>query len=220
MRALLAEDDPRIAAAVRAKLEEAGFAIDVARDGEAAWFAGDTEPYDAIVLDLGLPKIDGLEVLRRWREGGLRTPILVLTARGAWTERVAGIDAGADDYLPKPFQMDELVARLRALIRRSVGEAAPVLRAGPVSLDPRRMEVTADGRAVALSPLEFRLLAYLMHHRGRVATQIELTEHLYAQDVERDSNAVEVAVGRLRRKLGVGLIETRRGFGYIIPEGE
>jgi DNA-binding response OmpR family regulator len=216
MRVLLVEDDPRIARDVAAALAAGGYVVEQERDGEEAWFKGDTEEYDAVVLDLGLPGMDGLSVLKRWRANGRRFPILVLTARGTWGERVEGIDAGADDYLAKPFRMEELLARLRAIVRRSVGQSCSMLAAGPVALDTRQMRVTVNGVPVALSPQEYRLLSYLMHHAGRVASQLELTEHLYAQDFERDSNAIEVLVGRLRRKLGVELIETRRGFGYII----
>ena len=216
MRVLLVEDDPRIARDVVAALAAGGYVVEQEGDGEEAWFKGDTEDYDAVVLDLGLPGMDGLSVLKRWRANGRRFPILVLTARGTWSERVEGIDAGADDYLAKPFRMEELLARLRAILRRSTGQSSSLLTAGPVALDTRQMRVTVDGVPVALSPQEYRLLSYLMHHAGRVVSQLELTEHLYAQDFERDSNAIEVLVGRLRRKLGVELIETRRGFGYII----
>ena len=218
MRILLVEDDPRIARGVRSALEGAGYAVDLARDGEAAWFQGDTEDYDAAVLDLGLPRMDGLAVLRKWRAAGRDFPVLILTARGAWAERVEGIDAGADDYLPKPFAMEELLARIRALLRRAVGRAAAVLAVGPVALDTRQMRVTVDGTSVALSPLEDRCLSYLMHHAGRVVPPTELMEHLYDHDHDHDPNAVEVLMGRLRRKLGVELIRTRRGFGYTVPE--
>jgi DNA-binding response OmpR family regulator len=218
MRILLVEDDDRIAVDVATALTAAGFTVEREADGEEAWFRGDTEEFDAIVLDLGLPGMDGLAVLKRWRDAGRRFPVLVLTARGRWAERVEGIDAGADDYLPKPFQMEELIARLRALVRRAAGQASSILVNGTVRLDTRRMEVTVNGVPVSLSPQEYRLLSYLMHHAGRVVSQLELTEHLYAQDFERDSNAIEVMVGRVRRKLGVDLIETRRGFGYMVPE--
>ena len=218
MRILLVEDDDRIARDVEAALSAAGYAVSREADGEEAWFRADTEAFDAVVLDLGLPGMDGLSVLKRWREAGQRFPVLVLTARGSWHERVEGIDAGADDYLPKPFRMEELVARLRAVLRRSAGQASPILTNGPVSLDTRQMKVSVNGVPLALSPQEYRLLSYLMHHAGRVVSQLELTEHLYAQDFERDSNAIEVLVGRVRRKLGVDLIETRRGFGYVVPE--
>ena len=216
MRILLAEDDDRIAGNVAAALALAGFAVDPQRDGQEAWFRGDTESYDAVVLDLGLPTLDGMTVLKRWRRAGRAMPVLILTARGNWDERVEGIDAGADDYLVKPFRIEELVARLRGLIRRAAGNPAPVIEAGEIALDTRQMRVSRLGQPLALSPQEYRLVAYLMHHRGRVIDQLELTEHLYLQDHERDSNAVEVLVGRVRRKLGNGVIETRRGFGYII----
>jgi two-component system, OmpR family, response regulator len=220
MRILLVEDEDRIARDVEAALSAAGYAVTREADGEKAWFRGDTEAFDAIVLDLGLPRMDGLSILKRWREAGQRFPVLVLTARGSWFERVEGIDAGADDYLPKPFRMEELVARLRAILRRSAGQASPILINGPVSLDTRQMKVTVGGVPVALSPQEYRLLSYLLHHAGRVVSQLELTEHLYAQDFERESNAIEVLIGRVRRKLGVDLIETRRGFGYVVPEAQ
>lgn len=217
MRVLLVEDDPRIVADARKALTAAGYLVETAADGESAWFRGDTEDYDAIILDLGLPKMDGLAVLKRWRENGRNTPVLVLTARGTWSERVEGIDAGADDYLPKPFQIEELLARLRAVIRRSAGRASSVVRIGEVTLDERQMRVSLRGAPVALSPLEYRLMAYLVHNRGRVVSQLELLEHVYGQDREFDSNALEVLVGRLRRKIGAGRIETRRGFGYLMP---
>jgi DNA-binding response OmpR family regulator len=216
MKLLLAEDDDRIARHVTEALVSAGYLVDREADGEEAWFRADTEDYAAVILDLGLPGMDGLSVLKRWRANGGNFPVLILTARGSWTERVEGIDAGADDYLAKPFEIEELLARLRAIIRRSTGRAAPVLSIGPVALDPRQMRVTINGVPKNLSPQEYRLLSYLMHHAGRVVSQMELTEHLYSQDFERESNAVEVLVGRVRRKLGVDLIETRRGFGYIV----
>ncbi len=216
MRVLLAEDDDRIADNIAAALELAGFATDRQRDGEEIWFRGDTESYDAVVLDLGLPTLDGLTIIKRWRRAGRLMPVLILTARGNWDERVEGIDAGADDYLTKPFRIEELIARLRALVRRASGNPSPVIEVGDVALDTRQMRVSRSGQPIALSPQEYRLVAYLMHHRGRVIDQLELTEHLYVQDFERDSNAVEVLVGRVRRKLGSDIIETRRGFGYII----
>ncbi|HEX7072694.1 MAG TPA: response regulator transcription factor [Hyphomicrobiaceae bacterium] len=216
MRILVVEDEPRIAADVRAALEAAGYLVDIARDGDEAWFRGDTEDYDLVVLDLGLPKIDGLAVLKRWRAAGRAMPVLVLTARGSWSERVEGIDAGADDYLPKPFRMEELVARVRAVIRRSAGHADSVIEVGPLTLDIRQMRLTKDGVPVALSPLEYRLVAYLMHHKGRVVPGPELLEHLYGDDDAHEANALEAVVARLRKKLGPDAIETRRGFGYLI----
>ena len=220
MRILLIEDDPRIRADLATTLEAAGYVVDAEADGEEGWHLGDTETYGAAILDLGLPGMDGLAVLKRWRAAGRDLPVLVLTARGAWAERVEGIDAGADDYLAKPFRMEELLARLRAIIRRSGGHPSPVIEAGRVCLDTRQMRVTADGVPVSLSPQEYRLVAYLMLNKGRVVPQQELAEHLQSVHFERESNAVEVLIGRVRRKLPVALIETRRGFGYLVPEDE
>jgi two-component system OmpR family response regulator len=217
MRILIVEDEGRIAADLADAINSAGYVAEISADGEDAWFRGGTENYSAIVLDLGLPKIDGLTILKRWRQEGLATPVLVLTARGAWTDRVDGIDAGADDYLPKPFRMEELMARLRALLRRASGRAEPAITIGSIMLDPRTRQVTVGGIPASLTPLEFRLLNYLFHHRGRVVSQAELSENLYSHDSERDSNAIEALVGRLRRKLKIDVIETRRGFGYIVP---
>jgi two-component system OmpR family response regulator len=219
MRALVVEDDPRILRDLGAALGAAGFRVESATDGEEAWFRGDTEDYDLIVLDLGLPKLDGLAVLKRWRAGGRDTPVIVLTARGAWTERVEGIDAGADDYLPKPFQMEELVARARGLVRRSAGRASPILGVGALAIDGNRMTATLGGVPLALSPLEYRLLAYLALHRDRVVPPTELLEHLYGDDDAREANALEALVMRLRRKLGPGVLGTRRGFGYFLEAG-
>jgi DNA-binding response OmpR family regulator len=218
MRILLAEDDRRIAADVAKALRANGYVVEVVGDGEEAWFRGDTEDYTAIVLDLGLPKMDGLSVLKRWRAEGRRTPVLILTARGSWAERVDGIDAGADDYLPKPFQVAELLSRLRAIIRRAAGQATSVVSIGDVTLDERQMKVSVRGVPIALSPLEYRVVAYLMMRRGRVVSPSELDENVYGHGEEHGSNALEVLVGRVRRKLGAELIETRRGFGYIVPD--
>jgi DNA-binding response OmpR family regulator len=218
MRVLVVEDDRRIAADVSHVLRAAGYVVETVRDGEEAWFRGDTEDYGAIILDLGLPGMDGLSVLKRWRANGRRTPVLVLTARGSWAERVDGIDAGADDYLPKPFRMEELLARLRSIVRRSAGHASSVVNVGEISLDERQMKVSVRGVPVALSPLEYRLAAYLLLHRGRVVSQQELSENIYGQDDAHDSNAIEVLIGRVRKKVGTDLIETRRGFGYLVPE--
>lgn len=218
MRLLLVEDDRQIAADIEGALKAAGYVVETARDGEEAWFLGDTEDYGAVVLDLGLPGMDGLAVLKRWRANGRTMPVLVLTARGSWAERVDGIDAGADDYLPKPFRMEELLARLRSIVRRSAGHAAPVVVAGDIELDERQMKVSVRGVPVALSPLEYRLVVYLLRHRGRVVSQHELDENVYGHSEDHDSNALEVLVGRVRKKLGPELIETRRGFGYLVPE--
>jgi len=216
MRILFVEDDPRIIRDVSETLENAGYIVEHESNGTEAWFLGDVGDYAAVVLDLGLPDMDGLSILKKWRESNRTFPILVLTARGSWSERVEGIDAGADDYLPKPFEMDELLARLRAVIRRSAGHASPSIVIGGVKLDPRQMRVTVNGVPKTLTPQEYRLLSYLMHHSDRVIPQQELAEHLQGEYELRESNAVEVLVGRLRRKLGGGLIETRRGFGYMI----
>jgi len=218
MRILLVEDDDHIREDVSRALEASGYVVDTETNGEEAWFLGDTETYAAAILDLGLPGMDGLSVLKRWRAGGRNFPVLVLTARGAWTERVEGIDAGADDYLPKPFRMEELVARLRAIIRRSGGLANPVIIVGGAELDTRQMRLSVNGVPVSLSPQEYRLVAYLMLNKGRVVSQQELSEHLQSVHFERESNAIEVLVGRVRRKIPTALIETRRGFGYIVDE--
>jgi len=220
MRILIAEDEARVAADIAEALAAGGLVPETVDNGEDAWFRGGTENYAAIVLDLGLPKIDGITVLKRWRQEGLNTPVIVLTARGSWSERVEGIDAGADDYLPKPFRMEELMARVRALIRRAAGRAEPMITVGSVVLDPRTSQVSVKGIPAGLTPLEFRLLNYLFHNRGRVVAQSELSENLYSHDSERDSNAIEALVGRLRRKLKANVIETRRGFGYIVGDGK
>lgn len=216
MRILLVEDDPQISRSVSEALTDAGWTVDHTADGEDAWFRGDTEEYSAVVLDLGLPGLDGLTVLRRWRKAGRMMPVLILSARGTWSERVEGIDLGADDYIAKPFAVEELLARLRALVRRASGHATSVIEIGEVVLDQRRMSVAVAGRAVNLSPLEFRLLSYLMLNAGRVVSQLELGEQIHGDHSERGSNAIEVIVGRIRRKLGISFIETRRGFGYVV----
>jgi two-component system OmpR family response regulator len=216
MRILIVEDESLLAGRLAATLGESGYVVDIASDGEQGDFLVSTEQYDAVLLDLGLPRIDGLTLLERWRSGGIAVPVLVLTPRGSWSEKVRGIDGGADDYLTKPFQMAELLARLRALIRRSSGQLTPELRCGAVALDPRTSQVRLDGQPVKLTSHELRVLSYLMHHRGRVVSQSELTEHIYAQTFDRDSNTVEVFIARLRRKLGASTIETVRGLGYRI----
>jgi two-component system OmpR family response regulator len=218
MRVLVVEDDRELGRQLGERLRHEGYAVDLARDGEEGRFLGETEPYDAIVLDLGLPKVDGLSVLRAWRGQSVDTPVIILTARGAWTEKVQGIDAGADDYLAKPFSMEELLARIRALIRRAKGLASAELSCGPVVLDTRTGRVTVGGRPIELTGYEYRVLSYLMHRKGQVVSRTELTEHVYAQDFDRDSNTIEVFVGRLRRKLGVDIIHTVRGLGYRVDE--
>lgn len=216
MRILVAEDDERIREEIRVHLEEAGYIVDCESDGEEAHFLGETEEYAACVLDLNLPSMDGLSILRAWRSSGRSLPVLILSARGSWAERVEGIDRGADDYLPKPFAMEELTARLRAVIRRRSGLFSSDPHCGDIVLDTTRMRVTRAGRAVALSPQEYRLVAYLMHNIGRVVPQQELAEQLQSIHHERESNAVEVIVARARRKLGAEAIETKRGFGYVM----
>lgn len=216
MRILVAEDEPLLSEQLAAALTEAHHVVDCALDGAEADFLATTEPYDAIILDLGLPKVDGLTLLRRWRDAGVAVPVLVLTARGSWHEKVQGIDTGADDYLSKPFRMEEVLARLRALIRRASGHAHPEIRCGAIALDPRLARVTLHDVPVSLTGHEFRVLSYLMHHRGRVVSQGELTDHIYAQNFDRDSNTVEVFIARLRRKLGPAFIRTVRGLGYCI----
>ena len=218
LRVLVIEDETRLSRQLAAALADAGYAVDCAADGERGDFLAQTEAYDAVVLDLGLPKVDGLTLLRRWRDAGIAVPVLVLTARGSWHEKVQGIDGGADDYVAKPFRMEEVLARLRALIRRAGGHVTTELRCGAVALDPRAARVTLKGQAVKLTSHEFRVLSYLMHHRGRVVSQTELSEHIYAQDADRDSNTVEVFIARLRRKLGASFIETVRGFGYRVGD--
>jgi two-component system OmpR family response regulator len=219
VRILVIEDEPRLNTQLAASLAEAGYVVDAAADGRRADELARIETYDAIVLDLGLPEVDGLTLLRRWRDDGLGTPVLILTARASWHDKVTGIDSGADDYLAKPFRMEELLARVRALIRRSAGHASAELRCGAVVLDPKRAAVTVDGAPVKVTSHEYRVLSYLMHHRGRVVSQVELTEHIYAQNADRDSNTVEVFVARLRRKLGGTAIETVRGLGYRMADG-
>ena len=216
MRLLVVEDDRDLNRQVTSALEAAGYAVDRAFDGEDGWFLGDTEPYDAVVLDIGLPKRDGVAILEAWRKAGRQMPVLILTARDRWSDKVEGFDAGADDYLSKPFHMEELLARLRALLRRASGHATSEIVVGPVKLDARAGRVTVNDVLVKLTSHEYRLLSYLMHHVGRIVSRSELVEHLYDQDFDRDSNTIEVFVGRLRRKLGVDVIQTARGLGYIV----
>lgn len=220
MRVLVVEDDVDLNRQIADALLDAGYVVDKAFDGEEGHFLGDTEPYDAVVLDIGLPQMDGISVVERWRRDGRKMPVLMLTARDRWSDKVAGIDAGADDYVAKPFHIEEVLARLRALIRRAAGHASSELVCGPLRLDTKSSKADVDGVPLKFTSLEFRLLAYLMHHMGEVVSRTELVEHLYDQDFDRDSNTIEVFVGRLRKKLGVDLIETVRGMGYRIREPE
>ena len=214
MRVLLVEDEPSLAARLCQTMMDAGYAVDVADNGRDAWQMGGDQMYDAVVLDLGLPILDGLSVLKHWRSDGMASPVLVLTARDQWHEKVAGIDAGADDYLTKPFHTEELLARVRALIRRSQGLASAVLQCGTLTLDTRSGRVTLQGHPLAMTSHEYKVLAYLMHRPNTVVSRGELTEHIYAQDFDRDSNTIEVFIARLRKKLPAGMIETVRGLGY------
>jgi two-component system OmpR family response regulator len=214
MRILIVEDHAALARQVMDALTEAGFVVDHSADGEEGHFLGDTEPYDAVVLDLGLPVLDGLTVLKRWRAAGRNMPVLILTARDGWNEKVAGLNAGGDDYLTKPFIMAELVARVQALVRRAHGHSRPEIILGDLVVDTAAQRATLGGAAVRLTGLEYRLLTYLALHAGQVVSKSELTEHLYAQDFDRDSNTLEVVIGRLRKKLGDRRIETMRGQGY------
>jgi two-component system OmpR family response regulator len=216
VRLLVIEDDRNLNRQIVTALEQAGYAVDEAFDGEEGGFLGETEPYDAIILDLGLPKVDGVSVLNAWRQAGVKSPVIILTARDRWSDKVQGFDAGADDYVTKPFHMEELLARVRALLRRATGHASSELVCGPVKLDTRSGRVAVEGQPVKLTSHEYRLLSYLMHHAGRIVSRAELTEHLYDQDFDRDSNTIEVFVGRLRKKLGVDLIQTVRGLGYLV----
>jgi len=221
MKVLVVEDEPQLTFRIEQALEAAGFVVDTAYDGEEGWFLGDTETYDAVVLDLGLARLDGVSVLGRWRESGRRMPVLVLTARARWAEKAAAFAAGADDYVTKPFEMEEVVARLRALIRRAAGHASPEIVCGPLRLDTLGGRVVVDGMPVALTAQEFRILSYLAHHQGRVVGRSELAEHVYDRDADPESNVLDVLVARIRRKLGVGLIQTLRGQGWRMePPGD
>jgi two-component system OmpR family response regulator len=218
MRLLVVEDDPDLNRQLVAALTDAGYVVDSAKDGEEGHYLGETEPYDAVILDLGLPILDGVSVLEKWRRNEKKMPVLILTARDRWSDKVQGFDAGADDYVAKPFHMEEVLARVRALLRRSAGHASSEIECGPLVLDTKSARVTVDGNAIKLTSLEFRLLAYLMHHKGKVVSRTELVEHLYDQDFDRDSNTIEVFVGRLRKKLGVDVLRTIRGMGYCVSE--
>ncbi len=221
MRILIVEDDEDLSRQLKQMFKDAGYAVDVANDGEEGHYLGDTEPYDAVVLDLGLPSIDGVSVLQKWRADGKTFPVIILTARDQWSEKVAGFDAGADDYLTKPFHTEELMARLRALMRRASGHSTDTIEIGDLTVDNRAARAFVDGMAIKLTSHEFRLLSYMASHKGRVISRTELVEHIYDQDFDRDSNTIEVFVGRLRRKIGTDRIETVRGLGYrlIDPNG-
>lgn len=214
MRILVIEDDPDLNRQLRAALVDAGYAVDTAFDGEEGFFLGETEPYDLVILDIGLPKMDGLSILEQWRRANRKMPVILLTARDRWSDKVVGIDSGADDYMAKPFHMEELLARVRAQVRRATGNASAEINCGPLRLDTKTARVTCDGQQIRLTAHEYRLLAYLMHHKGRVVSRTELVEHLYDQDFDRDSNTIEVFIGRLRRKIPADVIETVRGLGY------
>jgi two-component system OmpR family response regulator len=218
MRILVVEDNQQVAKQIKESLERELFIVDIASDGEQGWFLGDTEPYDVVILDLGLPKIDGLSLLQKWRQASNLVPVLILTSRDTWREKVAGLRAGADDYLSKPFEFEELLARIEALIRRASGHASPTLKCGPVELEPVSARVTVRGVPVSMTALEYRALQYLMQKKGKVVSKSELSEHIYGQDLERDSNVIEVLINRLRRKLDPSFIETRRGLGYQLQE--
>lgn len=214
MRLLLAEDDPDLSRQLKSFLEDSGYAVDASMDGEDVHFLGETESYDAIILDLGLPVMDGISILKKWREKGIDTPVLILTARDGWSEKVTGLDAGADDYVPKPFQIEEVLARIRALIRRAAGQASPEMSIQGLTLNSTSSKVTVDGMPIKLTAQEYKLLSYMMHHPNKVISRTELTEHIYDQDFDRDSNTIEVFVTRVRKKIGIDIIKTIRGLGY------
>lgn len=220
MRLLLAEDDPDLSRQLKSFLEDSGYAVDASLNGEDAHYLGETESYDAVILDLGLPIMDGISILKKWREAGIDTPVLILTARDSWSEKVAGLDAGADDYVPKPFQIEEVLARIRALIRRAAGQSSPELSIKGLTLNSASSKVTVDGLPIKLTAQEYKLLSYMMHHPNKVISRTELTEHIYDQDFDRDSNTIEVFVTRIRKKIGVDIIKTIRGLGYQLVADE
>ena len=221
MRVLVVEDDPDLSRQLVTALTDAGYAVDSATDGEEGYFLGETEPYDVVVLDVGLPKMDGISVLEQWRRANRNMPVIILTARDRWSDKVAGMDAGADDYVAKPFHMEELLARIRAQVRRSAGHARAEIECGSLRLDTKTARITLAGQPVRLTSHEYRPLAYLMHHNGRVVSRTELVEHLYDQDSDRDSNTIEVFIGRLRKKIPPDMIKTVRGLGYrLTKEGD
>jgi two-component system OmpR family response regulator len=218
VRVLVVEDDPDLNRQLVTALTDAGYAVDTVSDGEEGFFLGETEPYDVVVLDVGLPKMDGISVLEQWRRANRNMPVIILTARDRWSDKVAGMDAGADDYVAKPFHMEELLARVRAQVRRYAGHARAEIECGPLRLDTKTARVTLSGQPVKLTSHEYRLLAYLLHHHGRVVSRTELVEHLYDQDFDRDSNTIEVFIGRLRKKIPPDMIKTVRGLGYRLSQ--
>ena len=220
MRLLVVEDDPDLNRQLATALTDAGYVVDRAFDGEEGHYLGETEPYDAVILDIGRPKMDGISVIESWRRAGRAMPVLMLTARDRWSDKVTGMDAGADDYVAKPFHMEELLARIRAQVRRASGHAKSDIECGPLRLDTKTARVTLDGQPVKLTSHEYRLLAYLMHHNDRIVSRTELVEHLYEQDFDRDSNTIEVFIGRLRKKIPPDMIKTIRGLGYRLSEGD
>ena len=218
LRVLVVEDDRDLNRQLVTALTDAGYAVDAAFDGEDGFFLGETEPYDLVILDTGLPKMDGISVLEQWRRAERKMPVIILTARDRWSDKVAGMDAGADDYMAKPFHMEELLARIRAQVRRASGHAKSDIEVGPLRLDTKTARVTLGGQPIKLTSHEYRLLAYLMHHNERVVSRTELVEHLYEQDFDRDSNTIEVFIGRLRKKIPPHMIKTIRGLGYRLSE--
>lgn len=218
MRILIVEDEQAIAQDIACALNAAGFVSEISLSGEDGWYKGGTEEFDAAILDLGLPQLDGLSILKRWRAEGQNLPVLILTALGNWDQRVEGFEAGADDYLPKPFRMEELIARLRAILRRTSGASAPKISVGSFTLDTNQMRVFNNGQPIQLTPLEYRLFSFLVHHRGQTVSKQMLNDHVYALNHERSDNSIEALVRRVRQKLGRDVIETRRGFGYLIDQ--
>jgi len=214
MRILVVEDEPTLSKQIVHSLKNVGYAVDAALEGEEGYFLGDTEPYDVIVLDLGLPEIDGFTILERWRKSGNKTPVLILTARDRWQDKIKGFDIGADDFVTKPFSMEEVIARVRALIRRSRGLAKSIIEFGPISLDASRSKVMVNGRKVILTSREYKIFSYLIYNQGKVVSRTELTEHTYDKNFDRDSNVIDTFIKKIRDKIGIDCITTVRGMGY------